>query len=441
MKGSSAVGQDSLREMRRRPRRRFIALLALLCAGCPEKDPAGAPEQQPAKPLRGTSQTPAPPSGSPNAKAKSQNVPPKIAPPLPPLARLGELTFDVRNSSLWVHSPEIGTSLSVRAHSIERTTIERSTVTIAYEDQLSCVPKKNLQRDIRYFQSRLENTRAFRVYKEGKFAEAAQGFHRALELDEDYGKARTNYISAAARAGDLRAAELAFSAAFKKDPLSTYEKLLSDDDFTPLRPSFRTKNKVVPVLRLVDGDLNDFAGYSKSAGLLAVARKEVSWGAENWTAELHVFDARTRKLVSQHTLVRWHDTTEDGQIKPEKHKELEVRLAHLNEALAASSFRTLPGGMRAEFNQLAPAKGAVEARIEGLGQTIVAENDVLRLMDEGQVLDTFTSTLKGARPDSVYAVPEMSALIYSGAFEVAEGCDSGPETLLEVFATEHLGKK
>ena len=441
MKGSSAVWQKSLREMRQRPGRRLFILLAFLCTGCPEKAPRGTPLQEQEKPIVGAPATPSPSPNGPISAANSRMPPQEGAVPLPPLALLGELTFDVRNSSLWVHSPELGTSLSERAHVIEKTTIEGSTVTIAYEDQFSCAPRKNLKRDVRYFQARLENTRAFRVYKEGKFAEAAQGFRRALELDENYGKARTNYIAALARAFDLPAAELAYSAALKKDPVSTYQKLLSDDDFTPLRPSLRTKNRSAPVLRLLNGDLEDYAGYSTSAGLLSVVRKEVSWGAENWTAELHVFHARTRALVSQHTLVRWDDTTEEGQIRPERQKELAVRLAHLNEALAALEFRTLPAGVHAKFNQLAPAKGAVSARLEGLNQTIVAEDGVLRLIDEGEVLGTFTSSLKGARPDAVYGVPEMNSLIYSGAFEVAEGCDSGPETLLEVFTTEHLGRK
>jgi tetratricopeptide (TPR) repeat protein len=314
-------------------------------------------------------------------------------------------------------------------------------VTLAYEDQLSCEQNETLKQNAAYFQARLENTRAFRVYKEGRFAAAAQGFLRAMQLDPKYGKARTNYIAALARAGDIAAAKSAYAAAFRVDPVSTYEKLLTDDDFGKLRADLRTKSRVEPVLRLIDEQLGSYAGYSKEHGLLCAVRIEHSWGAENWTAELHLFDARTRALQSQHTLVRWHDITPEGKVKTSQRKELEARLSHFNEALSALGFRALSEGMHGNFNQLAPAAGAVQVELPALGRKIVAENDVLSILRENQVLATFRSSLKDARPSQVYGVPEMNSLIYFGAYEVAEGCDSGPETRLEVFTTDQLGSK
>lgn len=403
-------------------------LAALCCVGCPEKDAVKDPPKK--------DETRAEQANPPTAG----DLPPEEGPTLPPLSPVESLTFDVKNESLWVHSPLLGTSLAERAHKLIKTSIKGSSVTLVYEDQFACTPQKTLEQDVSYFQARLENTRSFRVYKQGKFTEAAHGFHRAMQLDEGYGKARTNYVAALCRAGDVETAKNAFSAALKKDPLTTYEKLLGDSDFEPLRAELRTKSKVQPVLSLVHDELPPYAGYSKERGLLSVVRKQVSWGAENWTAELHIFDAQTRKLVSKHTLVRWHDVNEDGSVKPALKKEVSSRLERFNEALTALQFRPLPPGMRAEFNRLASGRGRVEAPLASLGQSIVAENNMLRLVRGSQVLDTFQSNLKGARPSVVYAVPEMNALIYFGAYEVAEGCDSGPDTLLEVFTTDHLAQ-
>lgn len=215
-------------------------------------------------------------------------------------------------------------------------------------------------------------------------------------------------------------------------------KLLDDEDFSPLRDEFRTKSPQNPALRLLKDDLNSYVGYSKRSGLLSVVRKEISWGSENWTAELHVFDARTQKRISEHTLIRWQDTDPDGRVRPELKKEVEERLARINEALAALAFETLPESMRGEFNQLGSPADQVAAPLSGLGKSIVAARDVLELRSGEKVLETFHSNLHDARPNQVYAVPELNALVYFGAYEVAEGCDSGPDTLLEVFRATEL---
>lgn len=419
------------------PRLHALLLHATLaCLGCSETDSARV-QTKPTGSVSKLNDV-----AKPAKKDKAPTRLPSLAAPLPPLPQLpsvSDLTFEVRNESLWVKSPLLGTSLSERAHEITKTTIQGNEITILFEDQFACVHKKTLHKELDYFRARLENTRAFRVYKEGKFAEAARGFERAMGLDPDYEKARTNYIATLCRAGELAAAKTAFKASLLKDPVSTYEKLLADEDFSPLRAEFRTKVNVEPVLHLVDKDLKSYAGYSKRSNLLSVVRKEASWGSESWTAELHVFDARTQKRVSQHTLLRWQDTNEEGHIRQELKSDVEARLRRLSEALTALEFVALPETFRGEFNQLAPATGKVEAPLPGLGKSIVADSDVLELRSGDRILETFHSKLRDARPSQIYAVPALNSLIYFGAYEVAEGCDSGPETQLEVFATTHLG--
>jgi tetratricopeptide (TPR) repeat protein len=363
---------------------------------------------------------------------------PAPLPPLPPLPKVTELTFEVRNQSLWVEAPHLGTSLAERAQEIKETKIVGNDVTIHYTDPLSCKESETLHKGLDYFLARLENTRAFRVYKEGKFREAARGFERALGLDPTYGKARSNHIAALARAGDIAAANLAFQVALTKDPVSAYMKLLEDEDFSPLRGEFRAKGNGSPALQLIGDDLNNYASYSKRSGLLSVLRKEVSWGAENWTAELHVFDARTEQRVSEHTLVRWHDTDEEGHVRPALKKEVEARLLRMNEAMRALEFVSLPESRRGQFHQPGTPADRVEAPLSSLGKNVVVAGDILELREGEKVLETFHSTLHGARPSQIYAVPELNALVYFGAYEVAEGCDSGPETRLEVFKTTQL---
>lgn len=421
-------------------------LLLLACGltltACPESG-SDAPAPQAAV-------TPSPAVAPPDKKTTGkkaivQDPPPALQlppdsgpalPPLPPLPALAEMGFRIERKALWVTSKRGNASLTERASKLDSRKLDTDSVTLKYTDDISCVLDKSKTFTERALQSRIENTRAYKLYKDDKFTEAARGFRRAAELDPENDKARTNHIAALARAGEIQAAAIAFRIALKKDPVRTYNKLLSDEDFTPLHTEFRqAKNgKLAELFTLKERGLDSFlAAYSQARKQVAVVRHEASWGSENWKAELHVFDAVSGKSVSVHALVDWQDTLEQGGLSPARRKQSEARIAAMNETLLALQFEAVPNKEQAEFKPIDPERSVSEARLPAQNASLVADKDILRLVRGDGVLATFSSTLPGADPKKAIALPAAHAIVYFGHYMVAEGCDSGPESRIELL--------
>ena len=416
----------------------------VVVGGC-SKTPVGEPAAQQPAPRAATvspngaappsvTRAAARPSNAPTAAPSVAKLPPDEGPLLPALPELASLKVVVNHEMLWVTSPAGDGSLAERANAIRSTSVVGDAVRVAYEDQISCVLDKTATYSRRVLLARIENARAFRLYEQGQFAEAARGFRRARDLDPKYDKPWTNLVAAWARAGMLAPARVAFAQAMQRDPVHAYERLLADEDLAPLRREFRTKRPVQPVLVLEAGrQVRPYAGFSQQHGLLAALRHEDSWGAENWMTELQVFDLRSGELVKVHPLVNWEDTGEAGGIVPGRHAAVEQRRARLNEALTALQFEKLDDEYLVEFEPVAPDRPTLEAKLRSLRMSLVAENDTIRLVRQNDVRGTFHSKLEGSRPTRVYVFPQAQAFIYFGAYEVSEGCDSGPETHLELF--------
>ncbi len=147
---------------------------------------------------------------------------------------------------------------------------------------------------------------------------------------------------------------------------------------------------------------------------------------------------RRPKWLPVYPIVTFLDVHEAGTILPEREQEIEERLARFNETLTAFEFERSPVDHRADFEAFACEPAVEGAELPRLGVTFVIEEGRIRLVRGERTVDNFTSTLRGARPHSVHAFPEVRSVVYQGMYEVAEGCDSGPETRLEVFATQHL---
>jgi hypothetical protein len=377
----------------------------------------------------------------PMAEAQSQpkvqrlTRPPDPSLSLPQLPILSAVNFRVERKTLWVSSSLGDASLGERASSIDGIKLGKGSVTLAYQDDVSCELDKTVSYSEGEIQARIENSRAYRLYKDGAFIDAARGFHRAMALAPHFAVARTNHIAALCRGKDRVTARLAFAKAIAIDPIRSYEKLLSDEDFAPLRPEFRKHSNAKPLLYLSGKKLKAFdVAHAPSIQQIAVVRQESSWGSENWMAELHIFDGRSGKLVSLHPIVQWGDTQEDGRLAPGSRGILESRLERLSEALSAFGFRSDPGSHKAEFEQLSPERSARKATIKQWNVSLVADRDVIRMVRGDAVLATFPSSLKGAEPLFAFPLPEAQRIVYFGRYMVAEGCDSGPGTRIEAFA-------
>ena len=396
---------------------------------------------------------------SPSAATSTPPTPTPPAPPelsgpeLPKLPVITEMKFVHERKAIWVHSPAGHASLGERASSLKKTATSKknASVTVDWEFNGSCALDFTQVYSQARLQSRIENTRALRLHLDGKFREAARGFARAAKLDPDNHRARTNYIAALSRLaalsppaaashhGALELATAQFHRSFKIDAVGTYEKLLADDDWAALRKTVRRPYETkTPLLRLQKQKLVGFGvAYSADQNAIAVIREETSWGSMNWMAELHVFDADTNKRLSLHPVVNWRDTEEDGGIRPMRRKQVEAHLERLSEVLTVLGFVPAPASRDAAFDRL-PGRSAHEAKLKDFSYSIVADNDQLRVVQGNKVAATFTSKLKRATPSLVYALPEAKKLVYLGYYEVSEGCDSGPETRIELIDTDVL---
>lgn len=356
---------------------------------------------------------------------------------LPALPKLSEMKFELKQDQLWVDSPAGSSSLGIESSGLKGATLKDAEVELAWTHPYRCEAENQQTFSEAYLQARIENTRAFRLYQKSLFAEAARGFARAATLDPEYPLPRSNHIAALARAGDLQAAHAAFAAAFERDPVHTYYKLLSDADFVPLQQKWR---RAIPKMLLLSLQGNQLLGpelaHAKSLNLIAALRHEDSWGASNFVDELQVFDARTGKRVEMARLIDWRDGNEDGVLRAERRGAVQARIAQYNETLLALGF-TAVNNRCADFAKARPTSSAPEAALPGLQQSLVAGENVLRLVRGNDVVASFTPMEMGV-PKRACALPEAGALLYIGHFEVSEGCDSGPESRLQLLPTAAL---
>jgi hypothetical protein len=98
----------------------------------------------------------------------------------------------------------------------------------------SCDQEHAVRLTLSHLNARLENVAALALYRQRKWADAADGFARALALDPGLDIAVTNRASAEVRAGKPDAAARTLAPLLAKAPVATYARVASDPDLAPL---------------------------------------------------------------------------------------------------------------------------------------------------------------------------------------------------------------
>lgn len=147
-------------------------------------------------------------------------------------------------------------------------------------------------------EARLENAAALKLHRNKRYAEAAQGFTRALRLDPRFRLAAYNLASALSQQGRKDEAVAALAPFLSRELPATYLALLQDPELQPL-----LETREVAALRA------DSAGTVGTAGTAALTARDERWLAHSARHQLlaaldpHrglvLFSLRTGEVVAQ----------------------------------------------------------------------------------------------------------------------------------------------
>jgi hypothetical protein len=220
----------------------------------------------------------------------------------------------VRRGALVAPVPVLGRSVSPRA--LKGVVMEddggrsgaaglRGRLIVTIED--SCDQKHEVSLTLANLNARIENVAALALYRQRKWADAADGFARALALDPGLDVAVTNLASAQVRGGKSDAAARTLAPLLAKAPVATYARVVSDPDLAPLLKTpavaaLRAPARGTARLTLTKHEVN-LRGKSPGAGagpgavavsskypLVAAVDDEWSWGTCTGQADLLLLD-------------------------------------------------------------------------------------------------------------------------------------------------------
>lgn len=156
--------------------------------------------------------------------------------------------------------------------------------------------------------SRLDNVIAFGLHKKKKYAESKAGFAKALALDPSNRVAAVNLASAQQLLGEKAEAIKTLTPWLASEPVSMYLTVATDPELAPLLASpelVALKAKTSGNVTVSKKGLKGGAAYSSERGLLAVERRECSWGRDGEdSCELLIefFDASGKLTTAQHLI-------------------------------------------------------------------------------------------------------------------------------------------
>jgi hypothetical protein len=181
----------------------------------------------------------------------------------------------------------------------------RGRLIVTIED--SCDQKHEVSLTLANLNARIENVAALALYRQRKWADAADGFARALALDPGLDVAVTNLASAQVRGGKPDAAARTLAPLLAKAPVATYARVVSDPDLAPLLKTTEVAALRAPArgtarLTLTKHEVNlrgKSPGTGTGPGAVAVSSKyplvaavddEWSWGTCTGQADLLLLD-------------------------------------------------------------------------------------------------------------------------------------------------------
>jgi len=358
--------------------------------------------------------------------------------PLLLLAALGGYHFEVKHDELVVTKGKQRARLA-QAMDLVRVKVDDKAraVDIDVED-VSCDGSQHYRWTFGQLDARLENTTAFGLHKKRDFKRAAQGFARAVAADPTWNVAAYNLASAHQLRGDKRAATAALAPWLAAEPIATYVKVTTDPELAPLlgEPELAAVRSKQPgnVALTATGELTGGVAYAANRKLLAVVRKEASWGACSFTNRLEIYD-RTGVLVASTAIVNWDETDTDcsgGVLKSAKGA-IATRSAQLSTMLANLGFNqaaTEPGTLKTDTLKNGDVKHRLQFPANKLGVVSMRESgtaSVLRsntVLATGKVLDSLTA--------GIY-VGDVNAIIVWSIRAGREGCEGSDPTQVTII--------
>ena len=295
---------------------------------------------------------------------------------------------------------------------------------IAFEVEDKCYKFTKISIPIASLDARLENTAAYRLHREKKYREAAEGFARAVEFDPLFDTAITNLASAYALLGDTEKAEAAVAPLMARNPVHGYIKIFSDPELAVLRDSAVTKPLEVaePGTARLD-DRGDWAGgeeaaYSYQQGWFAVVLRAEEGPYECVTArDLIVADGGGR-VVYRMPIVSFKEGYSDDCPGPiarrSKRAIVANRIAGINRFLADFGFdpvATVGAGRRDNGRFISEAKIGV-----------VAGKNAIRVYRKGKEIAELSGIDVGGTSRILY-VPSTSTLLLWWWHDCAHNAD------------------
>lgn len=273
----------------------------------------------------------------------------------------------------------------------------------------------------------LDNAEALRLHARKDYAQAEQGFARAVALHPTFKKAVFNLACAQTRQNKKEAALTTLAGFLRDEPVETYLHVQADPDLAPLLET--------PPLRAIEtGPTGDarirFKGgklahapvmVAPDRHLLAVTVSSEGWNGLQKSVDLVVLDTKTGKTAASWPLVQFDDysiESGEGKLTRDGRRNIVDRLAAAN-------------GFLAKFG-LTPAKDAErgvpkdEARAMrfpngGLGLAL-STGEKVRVLRKNEVLREVPVPYLTYLLTSAYYLPTEKLLVFTWHIDEPEGC-------------------
>ncbi len=324
----------------------------------------------------------------------------------------------------------------VEGVSIDKVKIDKAgrKVEVTLEDY-SCASSHTYTWSYGYLTARLENTAAYALHKKKDYAGSAAGFAKAVAADPTWDVAAVNLASAQQLAGDKDGAIKTLAPWIASQPMAMYAKITSDAELSPLleRPEVKALRAAKPGdVKVTQDGIDGLVALQPDRQLIAVARKEASWGACFYETKLEIYDAAKGTLVAATPIVAWEETSDEcdkgGNLKPKARAAVAKRIVALQTMLRDLGFKKVKTEVGTDVTRDEGMKSTSSIKKHKLG--VVAQNDVVRVFQKDTELG------RGAvleRLDKVVFVPDLRAVVAWSVRPGAEGCEGTDPTQVTVI--------
>jgi tetratricopeptide (TPR) repeat protein len=307
-------------------------------------------------------------------------------------------------------------------------------VTVDYED-VRCMFARQETWTLPYFSARLENDRAYALFRKQDYKHAVAGFQRAATADPSWEIPAYNAASAQQLMGDKDAAVKTLLPWLRSHPARTYLQIQRDPELSPLadRPEITgVRSKQPGDIDVTSTGIAGDIAYSADQKLIAVARTEHSWGASMFERVIELYDPKG-VLVTAIPLVAMDETDPDCY-EPKTNCELasaakskvNKRAAMVQQTLRELGFTKA----KAELGTLVYDDAKRKVRLPNHKLGIVEVDGTFRLL-KGNTEVTTGHVL--AKLDAAAIVDDINALVVWSSRPGAEGCEDTNPTSVQVI--------